>query len=73
MELCGNPVRPHRFDHDLAVDRDSSALGELQYQLQLQNSNPEEFKALLERNGIKYDPHYIRGGRGQRRPTDGFF
>ena len=28
----------------------------------LQHQNPTEFKNLLERNGIKYDPHYRRGG-----------
>jgi len=36
--------------------------GELRYQQQLERSNPAEFKALLERNGIKYDPSYRRGG-----------
>ncbi|CAF4296214.1 unnamed protein product, partial [Adineta steineri] len=28
----------------------------------LERRNPEEFKALLERNGIKYNPNYVRGG-----------
>lgn len=36
--------------------------GELQYQLELERKNPEEFKKLLERNGQKYDPNYRRGG-----------
>ncbi|CAF3388288.1 unnamed protein product [Rotaria socialis] len=36
--------------------------GELWYQQDLERNNPAEFKALLERNGIKYDPHYVRGG-----------
>jgi len=35
--------------------------GELQYQQKLQKENPEEFKKLLERNGIPYDPTYVRG------------
>ncbi|CAF3865774.1 unnamed protein product [Adineta steineri] len=34
--------------------------GELYYQQQLEVNNPEEFKALLERNGITYDPNYVR-------------
>jgi hypothetical protein len=37
-------------------------LGELRYQQDLERSDPKAFKALLERNGIKYDPNYIRGG-----------
>jgi len=35
--------------------------GELQYQLTLQRTNLPEFKALLERNGIEYNPNYVRG------------
>jgi len=35
--------------------------GELAYQQYLQRSNLPEFKALLERNGVKYNPNYIRG------------
>ncbi|UJR29156.1 hypothetical protein I4U23_010370 [Adineta vaga] len=35
--------------------------GELRYQQELERDNPEEFKALLERNGIKYNPNYVRG------------
>ena len=35
--------------------------GELQYQANLQRTNLPEFIKLLERNGIKYDPNYIRG------------
>jgi len=37
--------------------------GELEYQRRLQRENPEEFKKLLERNGIQYDSNYIRGTR----------
>eukprot|EP01083_Nonionella_stella_P271050 918152_1 len=37
--------------------------GELAYQQTLQKSNLPEFKKLLERNGIKYDPNYVRGTR----------
>jgi len=37
--------------------------GELQYQQILQRENPDEFKKLLERNGIEYDESYIRGTR----------
>ncbi|CAF1039468.1 unnamed protein product [Didymodactylos carnosus] len=33
--------------------------GELEYQQNLQYRNPAEFKALLERNGIEYDPNYF--------------
>ena len=36
--------------------------GELQYQQYLQKTNLKEFIKLLERNGIKYDPNYRRGG-----------
>jgi hypothetical protein len=35
--------------------------GELQYQMSLQRTNPAEFRRLLEANGIKYDPNYVRG------------
>jgi len=35
--------------------------GELQYQLRLQQENPEAFKELLRRNGIEYNPNYVRG------------
>jgi len=35
--------------------------GELAFQQQLQRSNPAEFKKMLERNGIEYDPNYVRG------------
>ena len=35
--------------------------GELQYQSNLQRTNKAEFVKLLERNGVKYDPHYRRG------------
>ena len=34
--------------------------GELSYQQNLQRTNLPEFKRLLERNGIKYDPNYVR-------------
>jgi hypothetical protein len=37
-------------------------LGELSYQQDLQRRNPTEFISLLERNGIKYNPNYVRGG-----------
>jgi len=37
--------------------------GELRYQQELQRTNLPEFKRLLERNGIKYDPNYVRGTR----------
>ncbi|CAF3082120.1 unnamed protein product [Rotaria socialis] len=40
--------------------------GELRYQQELEARNPKEFQALLERNGIKYDPNYIRGGWGNQ-------
>ena len=35
--------------------------GELAFQQGLQQSDPAEFKALLERNGMQYDPNYRRG------------
>jgi hypothetical protein len=35
--------------------------GELLWQQQLEQRDPEAFKQLLERNGIKYNPHYRRG------------
>lgn len=35
--------------------------GELAYQQQLQRNNPAAFKKLLESNGIKYDPNFVRG------------
>jgi hypothetical protein len=37
-------------------------LGELRYQQELERRDPQAFKALLERNGIEYNPNYIRGG-----------
>ena len=37
--------------------------GELHYQMALEQSDPAAFKALLERNGMEYDPNYRRGGR----------
>jgi hypothetical protein len=37
--------------------------GELEYQRRLERQNPEEFRRLLEKNGIKYDPNYVRGTR----------
>jgi len=39
--------------------------GELEYQQKLQRDNPEAFKALLESNGVKYNPNYVRGGHLQ--------
>lgn len=36
-------------------------MGELAYQQRLQRENLPEFIALLKRNGIEYDPNYIRG------------
>jgi hypothetical protein len=36
-------------------------LGELVYQQDLERRDPKKFKALLERNGIEYNPNYIRG------------
>jgi hypothetical protein len=35
--------------------------GELHFQMDLQRRNPEEFRRLLERAGIRYDPNYVRG------------
>lgn len=35
--------------------------GELAFQQTLQQSDPAAFKALLERNGVKFNPHYQRG------------
>lgn len=35
--------------------------GELEYQRNLQKTNIDEFVALLKRNGIEYDPNYVRG------------
>ncbi len=35
--------------------------GELAYQQELEAKDPAAFKALLERNGMKYDPNYQRG------------
>jgi len=37
--------------------------GELQYQQKLQREDPTAFKDLLARNGIEYNPNYIRGSR----------
>jgi len=35
--------------------------GELEYQRMLERTKPEEFRSLLEKNGIKYNPNYKRG------------
>eukprot|EP01094_Clydonella_sp_ATCC50884_P022910 TRINITY_DN536_c0_g1_i1.p1 TRINITY_DN536_c0_g1~~TRINITY_DN536_c0_g1_i1.p1 ORF type:complete len:455 (+),score=152.18 TRINITY_DN536_c0_g1_i1:116-1366(+) len=35
--------------------------GELEYQRNLERNHPDQFKELLARNGIKYDPSYKRG------------
>jgi len=35
--------------------------GELAWQQKLQRENPQAFKELLEKNGIKFDPNYVRG------------
>ena len=35
--------------------------GELHYQLKLQREDPEAFKQLLKRNGIEFNPNYVRG------------
>lgn len=46
------------------ISRDDGSLwqpGELAYQQQLQRTDIEAFKALLARNGIQYDPNYVRG------------
>lgn len=36
--------------------------GELDYQRKLEQTDKKAFIDLLERNGIKYDPNYRRGG-----------
>ena len=35
--------------------------GELAFQQNLQQKDPKAFKALLERNGMEYNPNYQRG------------
>ena len=35
--------------------------GELAFQQDLQRKDPKAFKALLERNGMEYNPNYVRG------------
>lgn len=35
--------------------------GELNFQRDLQQKDPQKFKDLLERNGMKYNPNYVRG------------
>lgn len=66
MELYGNPVNEkEKFDFQNSIDRLMKFffyIGELLYQQTLERTNPAEFKALLERNGIKYNPKYVRGG-----------
>ena len=37
--------------------------GELHYQQKLQHEDPAAFQRLLERNGMKYDPNYVRGSQ----------
>ena len=41
--------------------------GELAYQLELERNNPEEFKRFLSRNGIVYNPNYVRGAGWMQR------
>lgn len=36
--------------------------GELRFQQDLERNNPKAFRALLERNGVEYNPNYVRGG-----------
>ena len=61
MEHFGNRVNSHPEDF-IRLISSSFLSGELRYQQELERSNPKAFRALLERNGIKYDPNYVRGG-----------
>ncbi len=60
--MNGSLWEPGKFLQNFILSLIVLFSGELQYQQQLERNNPKEFKALLERNGVKYDPNYVRGG-----------
>lgn len=62
MEHFGNLVCRHSVFVFSNILFHGLFTGELRYQQELERHNPSEFKALLERNGIKYNPNYVRGG-----------